>query len=337
MKRDLLILFALLCCAMITTYILAKGAEPDRIFTSHTRNYDRFSLQSIDTVLFPGRVSIMKAAQGNIYGYVYSKKTIFRYNTDLHQTDSFFTNSILPLDIVTRLEADTSTHTFYIFDDTGKKIITYQPGSGKLDSIMYPDTAHAYKDISHTGYMITSFDTSKKVAQLKLRNFNAPALDSTLYEFRRFEDGGLSADGFYTRNTHNHFYIPFYNGGIIRYDETNNNIKLMHTIDNTPPLNVAVPSGNIYTRSSKSIVVNSTATTDDQYLYILSYVLSEDAVASNYKGPAVDVYNIQNGDYEGSFRFPGYQSKPVLQLAKSADTLIAVYENNILLFKLTSK
>jgi len=318
-------------------YILAKGAEPDRIFTSHKRNYDRFTLQSIDTVLFPGRVSIMKAAQGNIYGYVYSKKTIFRYNTTLHQTDSFFTDRILPLEIMTRWDVDTSTHTFYIFDDTGKKIIAYQPVSGKLDSIMYPSTTPAYKDISHTAYMITDFDTSRKVTRLKLRNFNAPAQDTTLYEFPYFEDGGLSADGFYTTNNRNHFYIPFYNGGIIRYDETNNNIRLMHTIDNTPPSNIAIPTGNIYTRSSKSIVVNSTATADDQYLYILSYVLSEDAVASNYRGPAVDVYNIQNGAYEGSFRFPGYQSRPVLQLAKTADTLIAAYENNILLFKLTSK
>ncbi|GAA3933613.1 hypothetical protein GO495_17315 [Chitinophaga oryziterrae] len=337
MKRDLLILFALLCCALITTYILAKGADPDRIFTSHKRNYDRFTLQSVDTVLFPGRVSIMKAAQGNIYGYVYSKKTIFRYNTNLHQIDSFFTNRILPMEIVTRLEVDTGTHTFYIFGDTGKKIVTYQAGSGKPDSIMYADTAHTYKDISRTTYMITNFDTSKKVAQLKLRNFNAPAQDTTLFEFPRFEDGGLSADGFYTKNTGNQFYIPFYNGGIIRYDKIHNDIRLMHTIDNTPPSNIAVPSGNIYTRSSKSIIVNSTATADDQYLYILSYVLSEDAVASNYRGPAVDVYNIQDGQYEGSFRFPGYQNKPVLQLAKCADTLIAAYENNILLFKLTGK
>jgi len=337
MKRDLRILFALLCCAMITMFILAKGAEPDRIFTNYKRNYERFALQSIDTVLFPGRVSIMKAVQGNIYGYVYNKKTIFRYNTDLHQLDSFFTNSILPLEIMTRLEVDTSTHTFYIFDDTGKKIISYQPVNGKLDSIMYPGTTPAYKDISHTSYMITDFDTSKKVTRLKLRNFNAPAQDSTLYEFPRFEDGGLSADGFYTTNARNHFYISFYNGGIIRYDDIRHSIRQMHTIDNTPPSNIAVPSGNIYTRSSKSIVVNSTATTDDQYLYILSYVLSQDAVASNYRGPAVDVYNIQNGQYEGSFKLPSYQSRPVLQLAKCADTLIAAYENNILLFKLTSK
>lgn len=341
MKRDLLILSALLCCAMITMYILAKGAEPDRIFTGHKRSYDRFTLQAIDTVLFPGRVSIMKAVQGNVYGYVYSKKAIFRYNTNLHQIDSFFTNSIVPLEIVTRLEIDTNTQTFYLFDDIGKKITTYQPGTGKLDIIIYPDTStiRLYKNVYQTAYLRTSFDTSKKVAQLKLRNFNAPAQDSTLYEFPRFEDGGLSADGFYIRNvpSRNHFYIPFYNSGIIRYDEEHNSIQLMYTIDQTPPSNIAVPTGNIYTRSSKSIIVNSTATADDQYLYILSYVLSEDALASNYRGPAVDVYNVKNGHYQGSFRFPGYQNKPVLQLAKCADTLMAAYENNILLFKLTSK
>jgi len=313
MKRDLLILSALLCCAIVITYILAKGAEPDRISTNYERMYDRYTLQPIDTVLFPGRVSIMKAAQGNIYGYVYSKKTIFRYNANLHNIDSFYSNN----GIVTRLEIDKNT--FYIFDDSENNVITY--GQGK-------SAAH---------YLKTSFDTSKKIAQLKLRAFNTPTLDSTIYEFPRFEDGGLSADGFYISNHYHQYYISFYNSGIIQYDEENKRTKLIHTIDNTPPSNIAVPTGNIYTRSSKSVIVNSTATADEKYLYVLSYVLSQDAVKSNYRGPVVDVYNIQSGHYESSFRFPGYQNKPVLQLAKSTDTLIAAYENNVLLFKLTNK
>ncbi|SFD99830.1 hypothetical protein SAMN05518672_10490 [Chitinophaga sp. CF118] len=322
-------------------YILVKGAEPDRIFTDHTRNYDRYKLQAIDTVQFPGRVSIMKVAQGNVYGYVYSKTAILKYNTHLHQTDSFFTNRILPLSIVTRLEIDTNTNTFYLFDDIGKKITSYQSGTGKLDSIIYPDTttARSFKDIYETAFLITNYDTTKKVTQLKLRNFNAPVQDSTLYEFPRFEDGGLSADGFYIRNmpSRNHFYIPFYNSGIIKYDEQHNKIQVIHTIDHTPPSNIAVPTGNIYTRSSKSIVVNSTATSDQEHLYILSYVLSKDVLSSGYRGPAIDVYNIMSGKYEGSFRLPGYQNSPVLQLAKCSDTLIAAYEKNILLFKLTSQ
>lgn len=313
MKRDLLILSALLCCAIVITYILAKEAEPDRITTNYKRNYDTFTLQPIDTVLFPGRVSIMKAKRGNIYGYVYSKKTIFRYNTELQKIDSFYSNN----GIVTRLEIDTNT--FYIFDDSERNFITYGP-----------DRNTAY-------YLKTSYDTSKKLTQLKLRKFNTPALDSTIYEFFRFEDGGLSADGFYTSNNYHQYYISFYNSEIIQYDSEHRNVKLIHTIDNTPPSNIAVPTGNIYTRSSKSIIVNSTATADDDHLYVLSYVLSQDAIKSNYRGPVVDVYNTQSGRYESSFRFPGYQGKPVLQMAKSADTLIAAYENNILLFKLTKK
>ncbi|PSL29065.1 hypothetical protein [Chitinophaga ginsengisoli] len=312
MKRDLLILSALLSCAIITTYILAKEAEPDRIFTNYKRNYDSLTLQPIDTVLFPGRVSIMKAALGNIYGYVYSKKTIFRYNTDSHHIDSFYSNN----GIVTRLEIDANT--FYIFDDREDSLTTYGPG----------------KNTSY--YLKTRFDTSKKITQLKLREFST-TLDSTIYEFPRFEDGGLSADGFYISHHQQQYYISFYNSTIIQYDETHKSTQLIYTIDHTPPSNIAVPTGNIYTRSSKSVIVNSTAAADDDHLYVLSYVISQDAVKSNYKGPVVDVYSIQSGQYERSFRFPAYQGKPILQLAKSADTLIAAYENNILLFKLTNK
>jgi hypothetical protein len=308
MKKDLLILSALFCCALIITYILVKGAEPDRIFTDQKRSYGKFTLTAMDTIAFPGRVSIMKVAQGNVYGYVYSKKTIYRYDTHLHTIDSFFSRP----EIVTRIEADSSA--IYVFDDTGNKFIT--------KGIIQPSS-----------YLITRYDTSKKIAQLKLRSF-ATSFDSTLYGFPYFEDGGLSADGFYVRDTRYQFYVPFYNSGIIKYDALHQHVSVIHTIDKTPPFNVAVPSGNIYNLSSKAVIVNSAATADDKYLYVLSYVLSADT--DNYRGPAVDVYNIERNAYEGSFRLLGYQSMPVLQLSKRADTLIAAYEKNVLLFKLTS-
>ena len=89
-------------------------------------------------------------------------------------------------------------------------------------------------------------------------------------------------------------------------------------------------------RSSKSIVINSTATADAEHLYILSYVLTEDAATSGYRGPVIDVYSIKTGSYEGSFRLPGFENRPVIQLVRYADKLVAAYENNILIFKLTS-
>jgi hypothetical protein len=217
------------------------------------------------------------------------------------------------------------------------KYKSFFPASTKLDSITYPDTSGTRENAAQTAYLKTKYDTVKKVSQLKLRNFNTPSLDSTLYEFPHFEDGGLSADGFYFNSYRSQYYIPFYNSAIIRYDELHNSAHVIHTIDQTPPSNIAVPTGNIYSMSSKAIIVNSTATADENYLYVLSYVLSEDAVKNNYNGPAIDVYNIKTGQYESSFRLPGYQGKPVLQLAKSADTLIAAYENNVLIFKLTNK
>lgn len=264
-------------------------------------------------------------SDGNIYGYVYSKKAIFKHNIAQHKTDSFFTK---PLEIITRIEIDTSTHTFYFFDGPGKVITRYQPATGAVYANSLPT--------DQATYLKVKFDTIKQVSQLQLRHFKDPASDTTLYEFPQFKDGGLSADGFYVRDiiSHNQFYIPFYNGDIIRYNEPENSIHLLQTIDKTPAANIAVKTGNIYSRSSKAVMVNSTATTDQQYLYVLSYVLSDD---SDYKGPAVDVYDISTGKYTSSFRLPSFEGKPVLQLAKQADTLVAAYENNILIFKLTAK
>ncbi|QNK64400.1 hypothetical protein H7F33_07950 [Pedobacter sp. PAMC26386] len=325
MKKNLLILAALSCSALIVMYILVKGAEPDRIVTNFKRDYHKYQLIPVDTALFPGRVSIMKAARGNVYGYVYNKNSIFRYNTLSHKLDTLISKKDLPISMVTRLEIDTATRTFYIFDDSGSKIITYQPDEKKVTPV-------------HNSFLVSEYDTTKKIMQLKLKSFLLKKTDTLLYQFPFFKDGGLSADGFFIRNVASryHFYIPFYNSGIIRYDELLNKISFLNTIDQTKASNIAVTAGNIYTRSSKSIVINSTATADPKHLYVLSYVLSEDAITSGYRGPVVDVYSTVSGGYEGSFKLPGYQNKPVLQLAMYSDTLVAAYENNILIFKLTS-
>lgn len=290
-------------------YILVRGAEPDRIVSSVSRQYNHYRLQTLDTITFPGRVSIMHAAGDNIYGYVYSKRSVFCYNTFRHRLDPFFNDSLKALPIITRIELSPDEKTFYLFDDTQEHLTVYTPERKQIDST----DAAAF--------------LTRKGTQLHYK-------ESTIHEFTHFEDGGLSADGFFVHNSTYQFFIPFYNAGIVRYDPANNIVDTFQTIDQSPPINIAVPTGNIYARSPKAIIVNSTATADADHLYILSYVLSQNAVKSGYKGPAIDVYNIADTKYAGSFRLPGFQNKPVLQLAKCGDTLIAAYEKNILRFKL---
>lgn len=306
MKRNLFILSALFCSAFIVMYILVRGAEPDRIVSGVSRQYTHYQLETLDTIVFPGRVSIMRAAGDNIYGYVYSQQAVFNYNTRLHRLDTFYKGS---MPIITRIEMSPDAQTFYLFDDTQEHITAYQPAIRKTDSVSYKNFL------------------TRNGTQLHYR-------DSTIAEFTHFEDGGLSADGFFVDDGRYQFYIPFYHSGVVQYDVAKNNVTSFKTIDQSPPVNIAVPQGNIYARSPKAIIVNSTATADADHLYVLSYVLSQDAIKSGYKGPAVDVYNTSDTQYAGSFRLPGYQNKPVLQLAKCGDTLIAVYERNILRFKL---
>ncbi|WP_143709098.1 hypothetical protein [[Flexibacter] sp. ATCC 35208] len=312
MKRNLWILSALFCSAFIIMYILVRGAEPDRIVAGVSRMYNHYQLETIDTIAFPGRVSIMRANGNDIYGYVYSQKAVFRYNTVSQQLDTFFNDGVKPLSIVTRIEISEDGKMFYLFDETQEHITLYQPANKQIDS---------------TG--IAAFLT-RKGTQLHFK-------DSTIREFTHFEDGGLSADGFFVNDARYQFYVSFYNSDIIKYDVSKGVSQSFQTIDQSPPINIAVPTGNIYSRSPKAIIINSTATADAAHLYVLSYVLSQDAIKSDYRGPAVDVYNIADGKYTGSFRLPGFQNKPVLQMAKCGDTLIAAYERTILRFKLSDQ
>jgi hypothetical protein len=309
MKKNLLILSALTGVAFLIMYILVRGAEPDRIFTSFNRDYSRFSTQVTDTLLFPGRVSVMEVSPVYIYGYVYGRNTVYRAAVT-GGVDTFFHAT----GMITRMDADSSG--FYMLDATGNKLYKY---TGTLDS-----SGAQFPVLLSKGY-----DSVQQHAYLRLWG-----TDMLLHAFPHFEDGGLSADGFFVKRDVHHFYIPFYNSGIIRYDETTGMMFTINTIDSTPAANIAVPAGKIYMLSSKAVIVNSTATADEKYLYVLSYIVSADAVKDGYEGPSVDVYDYMSGQYKGSIRLPGFQGKAVLQLGKFRDTLVAAYENNILLFKL---
>ncbi|HEY0612715.1 MAG TPA: hypothetical protein VGD35_23725, partial [Chitinophaga sp.] len=268
----------------------------------------------------------------------YKNTTVYSYDPTQRRLDTFFSNRNIPVSMLCGFDIDTPA--CYLFDASGSRVISYQPATGAIDSIKCGSKCYIRATHAATGnaFITQSFDTEKQRANLRLAGLSNAHKDSTLYEFTYFEDGGLSADGFFTKNTHTGdlYYIPFYNSEIIRYNQPTKQISKLITIDKTPPANIAVPTGKIYTLSGKAVFVNSTATADDQYLYVLSYALSEDARASGYRGPSLDIYNVATGQYETSIRLPGYENLPVLQLAKYNDTLVAAYDKNVLLFKLNA-
>lgn len=336
MKKNLLILTALLLASVALILVLVRSANPDRVMAHFQRTYNRFELQALDTVDFPGRISIMRVHNGNVYGYVYKNAVVYGYDIAQRRLDTFFSNRNIPVNMLCGFDVDTATS--YMFDASGSRIILYRPATGAVDSIRCSGKCYirATRGTGRPVFITQCFDTVKQRCNLRLVDFTGARKDSTLYEFTYFEDGGLSADGFFTRNVHTGdlYYIPFYNSEIIRYDQRNNRVSKLITIDKTPPANIATPTGKIYTLSGKAVFVNSTAAADDQYLYVLSYALSEDARSSGYNGPSLDIYNVASGSYETSIRLPGYKNLPVLQLAKYADTLVAAYDKHVLLFKL---
>lgn len=339
MKKNLLILAALLLASVVLIAVLVRSASPDRVIAHFNRTYHRFTLQPLDTVAFPGRISIMKVHKGAVYGYVYKDTAIYSYDISRQRLDTFFSNRKAVIKLMCGFDIDTPA--CYLFDASGSRVITYQPATGAIDSIKCSSKCYIRATRAATGnaFITQIFDTEKQRVNLRLAGFSSTRKDTMLYEFTHFEDGGLSADGFFTQNTHSGdlYYIPFYNSEIIRYNQPTKQLSKLITIDKTPPANIAVPTGKIYTLSGKAVFVNSTATADNQYLYVLSYALSEDARASGYRGPSLDIYNVATGAYETSIRLPGYENLPVLQLAKYNDTLVAAYDKNVLLFRLNKK
>jgi outer membrane protein assembly factor BamB len=83
-------------------------------------------------------------------------------------------------------------------------------------------------------------------------------------------------------------------------------------------------------------VVNLSAAANSAYLFILSNAQSpsiKDKAPNITDDRVIDVYNVHNGDYVFSFMMPKFSGKRVVDIAVNADTLYAVYGNDIVQYK----
>jgi hypothetical protein len=342
MKKYIIILSLILAGAFCLILVLVGHSDQEILIIGQQRQYNGISVRLEDTIRFPGSLTTMEIGDGFIYGYVNKQKILYRYDLEHRTSDTLLHTRSLFSDILSGVVMDPATVTFYFLSARTNKIFIYQPQNtgkdnpvGRKDSLICGknNLAGGDKCFNSAGFIIRSVDLATSLTCLRIVD-TGQHIDSSLYTFAHFPDEGISADGFFLkeRTSKKHFYIPYYNAEIIQFDEAKNKTSKIITIDQTKPFNSAVPTGDGYTISGRSRMINIAAAADSVHLYLLSYTSSPGK--NERKGTVVDIYSTITGNYENSLQFPYFEGHPVTLLERSGDRLFVAFDNTILSYKI---
>ncbi|OQP64114.1 hypothetical protein A3860_22165 [Niastella vici] len=163
-----------------------------------------------------------------------------------------------------------------------------------------------------------------------------PAIEDHFTE--RNKQNAFATDGmlYYDSTTHLACYTYFYQNGFICMD-TNLNLKLTaRTIDTLTKREIKVAHvGSSYTMKQPPQFVNNLGAVAAGKLFLESMLQADNEYSLDFTENAViDVYNLINGSYKGSFYIPPYQGKKPHQFHVINKTLYAIYSNTVILYDL---
>lgn len=155
------------------------------------------------------------------------------------------------------------------------------------------------------------------------------------YPLPDLPNGLFTNDGMllYDKENAKILYMYYYKGEFLALDTNLNLLYNSKTIDTVRRANIKVKlilDGKERTptliQTAPPKITNSFITTSKNRIYIKSKLRSDNESQSVFdKNQAIDVYNIENGDYLHSFHIPRYLGKKVTQFQIKDHTLLAIY------------
>jgi hypothetical protein len=334
-KKNILVLLLILAGAFCLILILVRKSDPETLVINFPRRYNGISATREDTIRLPGMPTTMEIEGNMLYGYLHRQGIIIRYDLENRKADTLLHIRSLFSGAISGVDMDTATNIFYFFGSGANRIYRFHPQDSIKDSLSSGKISlyGGKKCLAGSDFFIRTVDNASSLTSLKKVDC-IQHKDTTLYTFAQFKDGGISADGFFLKDklSKKQFYIPYYNSEIIQYDELNNKVSKIITIDKTKPFNCTVATYQGYSITSKSRINNIAATTDSAHLYLLSYTISRGK--NELPGTVVDVYSTVTGEYEQSLQFPYFEGRPASLLYKSGERLFVAFGNTILRYKI---
>jgi len=229
-------------------------------------------------------------------------------------------------------------HHIYIACRNVPGILDYYLDSGSVDSYVIGNYFGKEANFEKDQFILRIIEPKTNDAPfVKLRlNRKGPAIEGQFNE--RKGEGVFATDGilYYDSVTHLACYTYFYQNGFICMD-TNLNVKLTaRTIDTLTKREIKVAHvGSSYTMNQPPQFVNSLGAVAGGHLFLQSMLQADNEYSLDFTENAViDVYNLINGSYKGSFYVPPYKGKKPHQFHVIDKTLYTIYGNTVILYDL---
>lgn len=314
-KKPVLILITLCFAAFGMITLLAFLSKN----TSEKKN--GFKRQLLTTVLktrkqvtLPVSVSrIIGSQSGAIYFQDNTPHTV--YQTTLH-LDSLTT---ITLPITPYVKPNSSIRMFlngrhiYISCRNLPGILDYNLDSGSVDNYVFEKFYGKESNLAKDQFILRTIEPkSNNTFFVKL---NLKKKHSTIEDrfSERNGEGVFATDGilYYDSTTHQACYTYFYQNGFICMD-TNLNLKLKaRTIDTLTKRAIKVAHvGSSYTMKQPPRFVNTQGAVAAGNLFLQSMLQADNEYPLDFtENTVIDVYNLINGSYKGSFYIPAFKGK----------------------------
>jgi len=134
------------------------------------------------------------------------------------------------------------------------------------------------------------------------------------------------------------FYIYYYRNQFLCSDTNLNLIYAGKTIDTNAHAKIKVSyikSLNQTSLSAPALYVNKQAAVNNKHLFIVSGLKADNEKTSSLDGfSIIDVYGVQNGQYQFSFYLPDFNKKKLTDFRVDESNLYALYDHYLYKYKL---
>lgn len=193
--------------------------------------------------------------------------------------------------------------------------------------------------ISKSSFAMRSFSLKEEGYELAKKYSNG----SFKFNFALLEkqiDGVFCVDGklHYNDSLNRLVYLYNYRNEFIVADTNMNLIYRGHTIDPFSRAKIKVSQvkkGQESTLSAPPMLINGASQTSGKYLFIHSNLLSKNEVKEKFLNSSVlDIYNLLNGTYIGSFYIPNQNSERISDFVIQGDCLLTIKGEHLTSYKI---
>lgn len=229
-------------------------------------------------------------------------------------------------------------HNLYLACRNVPAIITYDLESGSVSNNELSNYFNQETMISKDHFILRAKDPASLSHRFVKLNLNKKdSLPEDSFSDRKavggFETAGIL---YYDSVTRQACYTYFYQNGFICLDSNLNVTLKARTIDTISHQNLKIARvGRSITMKQPAQAINYNGCVADGNLFLQSMLKADNEYELDFnENIMIDVYNLKNGAYKGSFYLPAYEGKKAHQFKVINHQLYALYDKTVVLYDL---